>query len=141
MGNSSGEKWRIEDALGFVPKDGGQAVSPFAISDDSRRFAYLRRSDRVLVVRDLASGATKRVSTRVYQPGDDSWNVVLFFYGEGEQLFMWNAGRESELIDLSSKARLHVGVELARDLLDARADGGRVIVLAGKELRVREDWK
>ncbi|WP_344893902.1 hypothetical protein [Nonomuraea antimicrobica] len=140
-GSGSGQEWRIEEALGFVPKDGGQAVSPLAISDDGRRFAYLQRSDRVLVVRDLASGATKRVSTRVYRPGDDSWNVELSFYGDGELLFVWNAGRGSELIDLASTARLRVGVEFDRDLLEARADGGRVTVLAGEELRVRKNWR
>ncbi|MEU6786599.1 hypothetical protein ABZ912_46025 [Nonomuraea angiospora] len=140
-GSGSGQEWRIEDALGFVPKDGGQAVSPLAISDDGRRLAYLRRSDRALVVKDLAGGAAKRISTRVYRPGDDPWNVELAFQGDSELLFVWNADRGSELIDLSSKARFRVGVEFASDLLDARADGGRVSVVTGKELRVRENWK
>ncbi|MEW1836938.1 hypothetical protein AB0392_03135 [Nonomuraea angiospora] len=141
VGIGSGQEWRIEDALGFVPKDGGQAVSPLAISDDGRRLAYLQRSDRVLVVRDLVSGATKQVSTGVYRAGDDPWNVELAFHGGGELLFVWTAGRGSELIDLSSKARLRVGTEFERDLLEARADRGRVTVLAGKELRARENWK
>ncbi|MET7337850.1 hypothetical protein [Nonomuraea sp. NPDC005650] len=140
-GNGSGQEWRIEEALGFVPRDGGQAVSPLAISDDGRRLAYLRRSDRALVVKDLAGGAAKRVSTGAYRPGDESWNVELAFHGDGELLFVWNARRGSDLIDLSSKARLHVGAEFDRDLLEARADGGRVTVSSGKELRVRESWK
>ncbi|MEO3885723.1 hypothetical protein [Nonomuraea sp. B5E05] len=143
VGSSSGKAWRIEDALGFVPKDGEQAVSPLAISDDGRHLAYIRRSDHALVVRDLASGATEQVSTRVYRPGDSSWDVELAFHGEGELLFVWNADRGRELIDLSSKRRLRVGAEFASDLLDARADGGRVIVMSdrGEELRVRENWK
>ncbi|MFG1966844.1 hypothetical protein [Nonomuraea sp. NPDC049028] len=141
VGSGSGQEWRIEDALGFVPKDGEQAVSPLAISDDGRHLAYIRRFDRVLVVRDLANGTTERVPTGVYQPDDDSWNVALVFQGEGELLFVWNAERGSELIDLSSKRRLRVGADFDRDLLDARAGGGRVIVVTGKELRVRQSWR
>ncbi|MFI7698045.1 hypothetical protein [Nonomuraea sp. NPDC049480] len=140
-GSGSGQEWRIEEALGFVPKDGGQAVSPLAISDGGRRLAYLRRSDRALVVKDLASGAVKLVSTSAYRPADDPWNVELAFHRDGELLFVWNAHRGSELIDLSSKARLHLGTEFAHDLLEARADGGRVTLLSGKELQVRENWR
>ncbi|NUW35802.1 hypothetical protein HTZ77_30925 [Nonomuraea sp. SMC257] len=92
VGSGSGEEWRFEDALGFVPEDGGQAVSPLAISDDGRRLAYLRRSDRALVVRDLAGGTAERISTSVYRPGDESWNVELGFQGDGELLFVWSAG-------------------------------------------------
>ncbi|MFC5822662.1 hypothetical protein [Nonomuraea insulae] len=77
----------------------------------------------------------------MYRPGDDSWNVELAFHGDGELLHVWNAGHGSELIDLSSKARLRVDAEFDRDLLEARADGGRVTVLGGEELRVRENWK
>ncbi|TDC00674.1 hypothetical protein E1267_34070 [Nonomuraea longispora] len=111
-----------------MPKDGEQAVSPLAISDDGRRLAYLRRSHHALAVRDLAGGATEPVPTSVYRPGDSSRNVDLAFHGEGELLFVWNAGRGRELIDLSSKRRLRLGAEPGIDLLDARADGGRVVV-------------
>ncbi|NUW35803.1 hypothetical protein HTZ77_30930 [Nonomuraea sp. SMC257] len=49
--------------------------------------------------------------------------------------------RGGELIDLSSKARLRLGVAQNDDLLEARADGGRITVLSREELLVRENWK